>query len=155
MLGLSGLAVAFLNTPWRIPGVGAALVFLFLAGATFSKAAQIASALRGFIKESVRVEVWGVALTASGGTIFEIEAISAIGLGLLVYLRATPDGVRSLLKIAQPKSAKVEYDRIEISEAAYVSWAGTKLWPAVGAKTPALVLVTRPNPRFNPHLGTT
>jgi hypothetical protein len=38
----------------------------------------------------------------------------------------------------------MEQGRIEIADAAYVSWAGTKLQPAGGTKVPALVLFTAP-----------
>ncbi len=143
VLGLTGLAAALFNTQWHLLGVGVAVVFFFLAGTAFSKATQIASALRRFVKESVRVEVWGAALPPSSGAIFEIDSVAAFGAGLLIHLRATPGGPRSLLKVAQPGSAKLEEGRIEIGEAAYVSWAGTKLRPAVGTTMPALVVVIR------------
>jgi Na+-transporting methylmalonyl-CoA/oxaloacetate decarboxylase gamma subunit len=141
ILGLAGLA-AFLSTRWNLVGLGVAVVFLFLAGTAFSNATQIAKAIRRFVKESVRVEVWGAALPASGAVIFEIVSISAFGAGLLIRLRATPGGPALLLKVAQPRAARLEEGRIEISEAAYVSWAGTRIKAAAGTKMPALVLLT-------------
>jgi hypothetical protein len=154
ILGLSGVAAALLNPEWHLPGVGVGFVFLFLAGTAFSKATQIATSLRPFVKQSLRVEVWGLPLPGSSEGIFEIDSISAIGVGLLIYLRATSGGPRSLLKVAQPRSARLEEGRIEITEAAYVSWAGTKLKAAVGKKMAALVLLRRPNPGFNPRPAT-
>ena len=151
LLGLTGIAAALLNAQWSLPGIGVGLVFFFLAGTTFSRASQIARSLRPFVKESVRVEVWGVPLPASGESVFEIDSISAIGAGLLIQLRATSGGRRSLLKVAQPGSARLEEGRIEIGEARYVSWAGKKLRPAVGKKLSALVLLPRPNFRIQAH----
>ena len=141
ILALAGFAVASLNTQWHLLGVGVGLVFFFLGATAFSQAAQVASSLRPFVKESVRVEVWGVPLPASDGAPFEVDSIAAFGAGLLIHLRATPGGPRSLLKVAQPGSVRLEESRIEIREAAYVSWAGTKRKPAVGKRMPALVLV--------------
>ena len=90
-------------------------------------------------------------LPASGEPIFEIDSISAFGAGLLIHLRAASGGPRSLLKIAQPGSARLEGDRLEIGQAAYVSFAGTKLRPAAGKTEPALVLFRRADPTFRAH----
>jgi hypothetical protein len=144
VLGLAGLAAALLASQWRFASIGLAAVFLLLGGTAFSNATQIARSLRPFVKASVRVEVWSAPLPASSGAVFEIDSVSAFGAGLLIYLRATPGGPRSLLKVAQPGSARLEEDRIEIGEASYVSWAGTKLKPALDSTAPALVLLTRP-----------
>jgi hypothetical protein len=144
MLGITGLAAALLSPQWRPAGMATGFVFLSLAGTFFSHAAEIARSIRPFVRQSVCVEVWGQPLPESGEGAFKIDSISAFGAGLLIHLRAASSGPRLLLKVAQPRSARVEEDRIEISEAAYVSWAGKKLRPAAGKPMPALVLFTRP-----------
>ncbi|MDQ2979516.1 MAG: hypothetical protein M3R62_09855 [Acidobacteriota bacterium] len=145
ILGLAGLAIALLNVQFRFLGLAVGFIFLFLAGTVFSKASRIANSLRPFVQKPVRVEVWGLPLPASGEALFEVDSIAAFGAGLLIHLRATSGGPRSLLKVAQPGSARLEDGRIEIGEAAYVSWAGTKLKPGVGGRVPAVVLLSRPN----------
>ncbi|MGZ5475857.1 MAG: hypothetical protein ACXW29_05390, partial [Thermoanaerobaculia bacterium] len=91
----------------------------------------------------VRVEAWGMPLPASSEAIFEIDSVAAFGAGLLIHLRPGSGGRRrSLLKVAQPRSASVGEGRIEIGEAAYVSWAGTKIKRATGTNVPALKLLT-------------
>ena len=142
ILGFAGIAAALLNPRWQLLGIGTALLFLFLSGTALSNAAQIARSLRPLVKEPVRVEVWGAPLPSSGETVYEIDSVTAFGAGLLIHLRATSGGPRSLLKVAQPRSVTLDRDRIEISEARYVSWAGTKLKPALDKRTPALVLFT-------------
>ena len=142
VLGLAGLAGALFDARLRLPGVGAAVIFLFLASTVFSRASRIAASLTPLVKKSVRVEIWGLPLPAPGEVMFEIDAVSAFGVGLLIHLRAIPGGPRSLLKVAQPGPAKLEEGRIEIGEAAYVSWAGTRLKRAVGNMAPAVVLLS-------------
>lgn len=149
ILGLAGLAAALLNPQFRFLGVAVGVIFFFLAGTGFSKANQIAISLRPFVKKPIRVEVWGMPLPASGEAILEVDSVKAFGAALLIHLRATSGGPRTLLKVAQPKSSRLEEGRIEIGEAAYVSWAGTKLKPAVGTNMPALVLLTWPKPSSN------
>jgi hypothetical protein len=46
---------------------------------------------------------------------------------LLIHLRPAGGGERHLLKIAQPKDFHVAPDHLSIGQAAYVSWAGTRL----------------------------
>lgn len=151
IFGLAALAAAAsVDTKLRFLAVGLALVCFFIAGTVFSKAYQLAESLRPFVKKTVRVEVWGIPVPDSSQPIFEIDSIKALGAGLLIHLRATSGGPRSLLKVAQPTSATLREGRIEISEATYVSWAGTKLKRAVGTKMPAVALLTSPNSTFNP-----
>jgi hypothetical protein len=145
ILGLAALAVALVDTKFRFLAVFVGLVCFFIAGTLLSKATQIAQSLRPLVKRTVRVEVWGRPLPDSSQPLFQIDSIRALGAGLLIHLRATSGGPRSLLKVAQPTSMTLNQDHIEISDAAYVSWAGTKLKPAVGTKMPALVLLTLPN----------
>jgi hypothetical protein len=141
LIGLVGFAAALLDPSFRV-GLGVGIVCFFLAGTTLSKATQIAHALRPlFLKKQVRVEVWGMPLPAPSEASLELDSIKAFGAGLLFHLRAGPGAPRTLLKVAQPGTMRLEGGRIEIDTAAYVSWAGTRLKPAPGAKMPALVLV--------------
>jgi hypothetical protein len=144
VLGLAALAAALLSSHGRFLGVGLAVVFPAPRRHRVQQCDSIARSLSTFVKESVRVEVWGVLLPSSGGTGFQIDSVTAFGVGLLIHLRATPGGPRTLLKVAQPGSVRLEEIRIEINEARYVSWAGTKLKPALDNTAPALVLLTRP-----------
>ena len=89
----------------------------------------ITDLLRPFVKKSVRVEVWGVPLADST---FEIDSAYRFGAGLLIFLRSASGGRRTLLKVAQPKSASISEDRVEISDARYVQWAGRKLERTAG-----------------------
>jgi hypothetical protein len=116
-----------------------ATLLLILSATTLSKANQIASILQPWVKKSVRVEIWGLPLSEGS---FEVESIRAFGAGLLIHLRPAAGGRQSLLKIAQPKSATISQQRIEINHARYVSWAGKKLTP--NASAPALLLVSEP-----------
>jgi len=140
--GLGGFGVALFNTQLRPIGLVVAVIFFFLAGTALSTASLIARSLQSFVGKPVRAEVWGRPLPNSGGEAFDVVSISAFGAGLLIRLRPSAGGRRSLLKVAQPKSARVEMGRIEIGDAAYVSWAGTKLQPA--RKAPATVLLASP-----------
>src|SRR5206468_3930322 len=143
ILGLAAFSTATFDTRWRLPAAGVGLVLLFLGATAFSRAGQIAAALRPFVKKPVRVEVWGMPLPGSGETLFEIDSVSALGAGLLIHLRAASGGPRTLLKVAQPGSAAIDEGRIEIGEARYVSWAGRKIKPGAGRKTLAVALLPR------------
>ena len=120
-------------------------IAFFIAGTALSKATRFKKLLRPFVKRNVSVEVWGAPVPDSSRPLFEIDSISAFGAGLLIHLRASNGGPRVLLKVAQPVSASVHDDRIEISDAAYVSFAGTRLRRAITA--PALSLVFVPDQR--------
>ena len=141
-VGLAALAVAMLTTQFRFAAVIIALAAFLLGGTAFSNAGRLATSLAPYVKRSVRVQVWGTFLGAEDGSRFEIESIKAAGAGLLIYLRASPEGKRTLLKVAQPGSARLEESRVEIAEARYVSWGGRRLTLAVGQ--PAVVLLIMP-----------
>jgi hypothetical protein len=118
----------------------AAAVLLFIAATLNSKAMGISRSLRPFVKRSVRIEVWGNAIPDSSRPMFEIDSIAALGAGLLIHVRAAAGGPRMLLKVAQPRTATVRDDRIEIDDAAYVSFAGGRLKRSGDAHIPAVVL---------------
>ena len=141
LCALAGFLLASLDKTFSLVGLGVAVTSLLIAGTTFSTASQLANSLQGFVKRSARVEVWGVALPPSADATFEIDSIFALGAGLQIYLRSTPGGRPSQLKVAQPKSASVVDGRLEVREAAYVSWAGRNLPRSIDKQTPALTLV--------------
>jgi hypothetical protein len=118
----------------------AAAVLLFIAATFNSKATLVSRSLRPFVKRSVRIEVWGNAIPDSSQPVFEIDSIAAFGAGLLIHVRATSGGPRILLKVAQPRTALVREDRVEIDDAAYVSFAGGRLKRSVDPHVPAVVL---------------
>jgi hypothetical protein len=118
--------------------LGVAVVSLLIAGTTFSTASRLATSLQGFVKRSVRVQVWGIALPPSVDAVFEVDSIFALGAGLQIFLRSTPGGPPTQLKVAQPKSASVTADTLEIGEAAYISWAGRNLPRSRDKTVPAL-----------------
>jgi hypothetical protein len=111
-------------------------VVLITAGTWLSRAGRLSRTLAWSVGSVVRVEAWGQPV-ASAET-FQIDQVAAFGLGLLIWLEPTGGGPRALLKIAQPGPAKVADERVDIGEAAWVSWRGAKLSRAEGA--PAVVL---------------
>ena len=136
LLGLLGCTVALIDPRFSLPGIAVGIVAFFAAGTLSSNAWQLAKSLRPLLGKPLRFEVWGVAADADAR--FEIETASAFGAGLLIHLHRVPGGPRLLLKVAQPRAARREDGLLEIGEAAYVSWAGTRLARVVGA--PALVI---------------
>lgn len=124
--------------------IAVGLVCFLVAATALSKAGQLATSLRPLVKRSVLVHVWGLPLPATNDAPFRIESISALSAGLRVHLRPVSGGPRSFLKVAQPRSARVDDSGVEIRDAAYVSWAGTKIKPNVGSRLAALTLVTVP-----------
>ena len=140
IVGVVGFVVALLRPQIQLLGVGVGVISFFLAASSFSTAAHLARALVPWVNSRVYVEVWGKPLGDSGEEILEINSIAAFGAGLLIHLSAMPSVPRSLLKIAQPRSARFEEGRFEIPEARYVSWAGRKLPPVTETRMPALVL---------------
>ncbi|HYM62289.1 MAG TPA: hypothetical protein VEZ11_15510 [Thermoanaerobaculia bacterium] len=152
LLGLGGLAAAVQIARFRFLGIVVAVAFFFLSATALSKAGEIAHTLRSFVMQAVRVEVWGRPLQGPEET-FEIDSISAISAGLHIRLRPTSGGSPRRLKVAQPKSTTVEQGRIEIGQAAYVSWAGTKIKPDLGPRLPALVMLFVPGASHQVQVG--
>jgi hypothetical protein len=140
LCALGGFLLASLDKNFSLIGIGVAVACLFLAGTMMSEASRLARSLQSFVKRSARVEVWGVALPPSADAVFEIDSIFAIGAGLQIYLRSTPGGPTTQLKVAQPRSATVVDGRLEVGDAAYISWGGKQLARSAEKKMPALTL---------------
>ena len=136
--GLAALSVAVSTTQFRFVAIVVGLI-CFLFGATaLSRAGQIATALRPFRNRSVRVQVWGAPVPGTGSSTV-VDSVMALGAGLLIHLRPSPENRRTLLKIAQPGTARVGTGQVEIDKARYVSWGGKKLVPVPGH--PALMIL--------------
>src|SRR5258708_15607388 len=120
-----------LTTQFRFLAVFIAAVAFLLGGTGFSNAGRLATSLAPFVKRSVRVQVWGTSLETAAGSSFDVDSIMAAGAGLLIHLRPGPNGKRTLLKVAQPRSARLVDCRVEIAEARYVSWGGKKFQPGL------------------------
>ncbi len=138
---MGALAVALFDTRSRSLAVLFAFICFFLAGTTFSRATRFKDSLRPFVTRTVRIEVWGARVPDAGLPALEIVSVSSFGAGLLIRLRSGPGSPQVLLKIAQPASLMVRDDRIEISDAAYVSFAGRKLQRTAMKGVPALTIV--------------
>lgn len=118
------------------------LIAFFIAGTALIKATRFKKLMRPFVKRNVSIEVWGVPVPDSSRPLFEIDSISAFGAGLLIYLRASNDGPRVLLNVAQPVSATAHEDDIKIGDARCVSFAGMKL-ERVGGSNAVDLIVSR------------
>jgi hypothetical protein len=139
LLGLAGIGVGLLAGEFRFFGTAVAMFSFFLASSLLGKAGRLAAALQPLVGSTVRVEVWGTPFPAASAT-FDVDSITGFGAGLLIHLQPASGGRGSVLKVAQPRSERLEGDRIEIGAAAYVQWAGTRLKPPAGTSAPALVI---------------
>jgi hypothetical protein len=137
-VGVIGLAVAALIPAFRLPALVVAVILLFLAATSLSRATRIAGSLPPLATRPVQVEVWGSALPAESA--LEVDSIRSFGAALLIHLRPAGGGARQLLKVAQPGPGRVQPGRLEILHAAYISWAGIKLHRDVERQHAALVL---------------
>lgn len=138
ILGLGALLAAAIATRFRFAGIAAALAFLMLAATSLSQAGQISRSVKPFRHRSARVQAWGSPVPATGDSGVQIDSIMAFGAALLIHLRPSPHGRRTLLKVAQPGPARLEDGRLEIDRARYISWGGKKLTPVPG--NPALTI---------------
>ncbi len=116
-----------------------ALGFLLL-GTSLSHAGRLSTSLAPFRMRPVDVRAWGSPLPDADGGTFEIESIKAFGAGLHIFLRREGGRPRHL-KVAQPRSARLDEGTAVIGEAAYVQWAGRRLARVGGS--PALTLTLR------------
>lgn len=144
-LGVAGaLAVAgafFLPTPWRLVALGAGAVMLFVAATGVGPAGRAVDALAAFRDAPVHVNVWGAPLPGASAEGMQLQAVRAVGAGLLLTLRSRADGTTAVLKVAQPHGVTIgdAGGRAEIRAAKYVQWRGQRL-PATAQSAPALVL---------------
>jgi hypothetical protein len=130
-------AVAALIKPLYLAGAIVGMVCLFNASTAFSKASALAESMRGFLGKRIEVEVWGVPLP-SAASVWILASLKVAGAGLLLHLRSIPDGPKTVLKVAQPKNARVGQRDVVIDGAAYVSWAGATVKRA--ERSPAVKL---------------
>jgi hypothetical protein len=140
LLGLAGVWVGVQAAELRLFGVALAMLSFFLASSFLGRAGRLATALRPLVGRTVRVEIWGMAPPGAGDALFDVNAISGFGAGLILHLLPDSDGPGTVLKVAQPGSERLEDTRIAIGTAAYVSWAGKRLEPPAGTTAPAVAL---------------
>ena len=143
-LVLTGVASGILWMSGRAthPFVPVVALLLFLAGASvfISKVSGLAEKMRPLLGKNVRVQAWGSDLPGNNpGSKFGVCAVRAVGPGLHVYLRPLPDGSPTHLKVAQPSGTTISDAGMEVGEARYVQWAGSKIMKVEGKI--ALVLV--------------
>ena len=141
-LGVAALSLALGIAEFRVFAIIAGLACLLVGATALSQAGRIATSFRPFLKQSVRVQVWGAPLPATNGSPFEVDSIRALGAGLLIHLRRDSDGQRTLLKVAQPGPPTFGDGRMEIGAARYVSWGGKRIQPVAGHQA-LQVLVAR------------
>ena len=114
-----------------------AILLLFPVITTLSQAGRLAAALQGLKHRPVNAAVWGAPIRGPETSELRVESVGAMGAGLLIYLTGVGEA-KTLLKVAQPRSWRVEDTRIVIDEAAYVQWAGKRLARAEGV--PAIAI---------------
>jgi hypothetical protein len=108
-----------------------AVICLLPLATSLGQAGRLAGSLQDFERRFVNVVVWGASLQGTVGAPLRVETVRAAGAGLLIYLTSSRAS-RSLLKVAQPRSWRLENGRLIIDEAAYVQWAGRRLARAEG-----------------------
>jgi hypothetical protein len=128
------LAVAMLPALLGVVLVGA---LLFAVLTRLGNAWGFARELGPLVNRTVTVEVWGVPLTDGG---LEVEKVFALGVGLLIRLRAQGHEAREL-KVAQPRTRAQTVGSFEIAQAAYVMWEGKRL--TRNPERPALLIRSR------------
>jgi len=127
--GVVSIAAAVFTS--RIGVLAIAVICLLPLATSLGQAGRLAASLRDFEGRFVNVVVWGASLQGSVGAPLRVETVGAVGAGLLIYLTSSRAS-RTLLKVAQPRSWRLENERLIIDEAAYVQWAGRRLARAEG-----------------------
>ena len=140
VLGLAGLSILALDTPFRFLGFGLGLPPLVVALGLLGNPGRYARTLHFLEQKVVRVEVWGQPLPGCAGP-YRVDSIVPMGLGLWIYLQPVEGGPRLKLKIAQPASLDVQQDHAEIGFAGYVQWASKRVRNSDGQRAPGKVLV--------------
>lgn len=118
-----------------------ALMLLLAAASFFRTRLRVVEQLRSLLGKNITVLVWGADLPDAAGASFSLDRVLALGAGLHIYLRASPDGSSVHLKVAQPRGVSINDTRVEIAEAKYVQWAGRKIQAVAGAKALVLIVV--------------
>ena len=136
--GVSALVLALLSAQFRFLGIACALASFLLAASVLSTAARVAGQLPMLVGRDVNLEVWGIALESSGP--LRVNSVHVLGAGLHLYLELPPGSHPRDLKVAQPKTVRITEGRLEIADAAYVSWAGSKLKRDQSSHQTALVI---------------
>ncbi|HSP16004.1 MAG TPA: hypothetical protein VLV78_14765 [Thermoanaerobaculia bacterium] len=116
------------------------VVCLFAVATFLSRAGQLAAPLRRLQGEMVDIRVWGEPLPVPGEVKLHLESVRAFGAGLLLFLRPSSGDDRMLLKIAQPKDARLHERGVEIADAAYVQFGGKRLKRLPGSSALRLVI---------------
>jgi hypothetical protein len=104
-----------------------ALAAFLIIGTRLSNAGRLSVSLQSLRSRSVTVHVWGAALPGDGNATYRVDSVRALGAGLLIFLRQSPNGTSTLLKIAQPRASRIEAPLLEVGHAAYVQWEGRRL----------------------------
>lgn len=117
-----------------------AVLLLLPVATSLSQAGRLAVALQGLRRRAISAVVWGIPISGPQAAELRVESIGAVGAGLLIYL-ADVEEAKTLLKVAQPRSWRVEDGRVIIGGAAYVQWAGKRLARAEGFPAVAITSV--------------
>ena len=117
-----------------------AVLLLVPVATSLSRAGRLAVSLQGLKRRRVDAAVRGVPICGPKAAGLRVESVGAVGAGLLIYLTDAEE-VKTLLKVAQPRSRRVEEGRVVIDEAAYVQWAGKRLARAEGVPAVAITSV--------------
>jgi hypothetical protein len=127
--GLAAIAEAALTS--KAGFLVIAFLLLLPIATSFSQAGRLASSLQTVIRRPVSTVVWGAPIRGATGGPLRVESVGAMGAGLRIHLEG-PGVSRTLLKVAQPRSWRLEADRLVIEDAAYVQCAGKRLPRADG-----------------------
>lgn len=127
--GLAAAVAAAITSRAAFLMVAVGLLFPVLT--SLSQAGRLAASLQGLRHRSVDAVVWGAPLRGREAGALRVESVGAAGAGLLIHL-TSPGMVRTLLKVAQPRSWRSADGRVVIGDAAYVQWEGKRLARAEG-----------------------
>jgi hypothetical protein len=125
-----------------------AILALLLLATSFSEAGRLAEGIQGFVHHAAEVRVWGAALPVPARSTITVTSVKALSAGLHLFLRVSPSGSSTHLKVAQPSGALALPQQLTIESAAYVQWAGKRLPRVAGA--PALTISLDPSRSTEP-----
>ena len=141
LLGVTS-GILWISGRWPHPFALVVALFLLLTGTSLfiSKVGELAKRMHPLVGKNVRARVWGLDLAGSPGSRFTIYAVRALGAGLHVFLCPLPDGSPIHLKVAQPLGTQISNVGLEISEAKYIQWAGSKIKKVQGERALKLIV---------------